>query len=277
MAVVGTLSLTPDGSVGNAYAQNSAGALAPIVCHPRSTDAKAPHPLIIWNHGRAHSAAEYKRASVAWRKMCDIKAASTNAIVYMPVRPDLSGPEHIPAELEMVMTAIDAAKSMPGVDPSRIALMGHSRGGLLSLMAATRRSDIAALILTATPDIPPYGVQAAARVSTLSAPVLLMAEKSDDEGGLEGYRLFSDALRHANKDHRAILFDRGGGHGLFRTRDYWWRDFEAFLVETIKITPSRNWRANLPLDTSAQSETKGEGIEARPQADPARRSKGRGP
>jgi pimeloyl-ACP methyl ester carboxylesterase len=218
----------------------------PIVCHPQRAEAVPPHPLLIWNHGRAHSAAEYKIIQAGWRRTCELWAATFNAIVYMPVRPDAHGAANVPPELAMVMAAIDKAKTLPDVDPDRIALMGHSRGGLLAIMAAVRRSDFAALVMSAVPEIAPHGRETVRLLPNLTAPVLLMVEKDDDEGGLDGVALFSRGLTSAGKEVRAIRFDRGGGHALFQRRDYWWEELVPFLQEKVRVQPIANWTAEPP-------------------------------
>ncbi len=42
--------------------------------------------------------------------------------------------------------AVDAAKSLPAVDPSRIAITGNSQGGAMSLAVASLRDDLAAVM-----------------------------------------------------------------------------------------------------------------------------------
>ena len=51
---------------------------------------------------------------------------------------------------------VRAASTLPGkrkdVDPERVTLVGHSEGGLVSMLAASEeRKNVAALVLIATP------------------------------------------------------------------------------------------------------------------------------
>lgn len=45
--------------------------------------------------------------------------------------------------------AIDWLREQPGIDPARIAVMGHSEGGLIAAMLAAARHDIAAIVMLA--------------------------------------------------------------------------------------------------------------------------------
>jgi pimeloyl-ACP methyl ester carboxylesterase len=52
-----------------------------------------------------------------------------------------------------VRAAIKALAARKDVDPKRIAVVGHSEGGLVSLMAAAKEKRIAAVVLVATPGL----------------------------------------------------------------------------------------------------------------------------
>jgi carboxymethylenebutenolidase len=53
--------------------------------------------------------------------------------------------QHFPAWLETLKDAVDYVSGQPGVDPSRIGLLGFSLGAYLSLALATQDSRIAAV------------------------------------------------------------------------------------------------------------------------------------
>ena len=53
-----------------------------------------------------------------------------------------------------IMSAVTFLKTRPGIDPQRIGLIGHSEGGLIAPMVATRSKDVAFIVLMAGPGIP---------------------------------------------------------------------------------------------------------------------------
>ena len=60
--------------------------------------------------------------------------------------------------------------------------MGHSRGGLLTLMAGLERNDLKALIITAPAEIGRYFSLAVASIASLNTPVLLLVAVDDEHG-----------------------------------------------------------------------------------------------
>jgi hypothetical protein len=102
-------------------------------------------------------------------------------------------------------------------------------------MVGVERKDLKALVITAPADIRPYFSQGVARVSLISAPVLLMVEVSDEMGSLGAVNVLDEALKKQGKEVRTIRYDRGGGHFLFVGSGdlYWWDDVRAFLREKL--------------------------------------------
>lgn len=180
-------------------------------------------------------AAAFERArTVGWRRLCQT-LASEGFLAFVPVREfgRGAGPQNVPHEREELSRAVDYVKGLPDADSSRVALMGHSRGGLLTLLVGLERRDLKALVITAPADIPPFFSQALARVSNLNVPVLLMVEASDEMGSLTVVRALDQALQNRGKRVRTIRYDRGGGHLLFVRVDYWWSDLRIFLRESV--------------------------------------------
>lgn len=175
--------------------------------------------------------------TVGWRRLCQA-LASDGFVVFVPLR-DLkrgAGPQNIPRHRAELSRAVDYVKGLEGVDALRVALMGHSRGGLLTLMVGLQRKDLKALVITAPADIPPHFSQALARVSDVSAPVLLLVEESDEMGSVAAVHALDRALQIHRKRVRTIRYNRGGGHLLFVRVDYWWNDLRIFLHETLDLS-----------------------------------------
>lgn len=198
-----------------------------LLCRP---EGKGPFAAIIWSHGRVE-----KAKTGGWRRMCEALALE-GVLAFIPIR-ELERslrPGDIPYNQAELSRAVDYVKGLPDVDPSRVALMGHSRGGLLTLMLGLERKDLKALIITAPADIRPYFSQSVARVSRINVPVLLLVEEGDEMGSLGAVNVLDQALRNQGKEARTIRYDRGGGHYLFLRKDYWWDDLRAFLREKLQ-------------------------------------------
>jgi dienelactone hydrolase len=161
--------------------------------------------------------------------------ASDGFLAFIPIREVErgAGPQNLSYNQEELSRAVDYVKSLPDVDPSRVALMGHSRGGLLTLMVGLERQDLKALVITAPADIRPYFSQAVAAVSHVNVPVLLLVEEGDEMGSLGAVNALDQALRCRGKDVRTIRYNGGGGHYLFIRVDYWWDDLRIFLREKL--------------------------------------------
>jgi dienelactone hydrolase len=131
---------------------------------------------------------------------------------------------------DVVSRAVAHVKGLTDVDPARIALVGFSMGGFTSLKVAVERKDLKAVV---------HGLlgEAAKNVGSLTAPVLLLVEASDERNILQGAALLEQALRTHGKEARVIRYNRGGGHQLFYTVDYYWPDIRAFLQEKLGRNP----------------------------------------
>jgi dienelactone hydrolase len=212
-----------------------------FICRP---DGNGPFPAVIFSHGRAVRALQPSETAeeLIGKHLCQ-RLASHGFLGFIPIRDfdHRDGPQNIPYNLAELLRAVDYVKSMRDVDPNRLALMGHSRGGLLTLMAGLEREDLKALVIAAPADIRPYFSESVARLMSLSIPVLLLVEISDERGRLGAVDFLDDVLTKSGKELRTIRYDRGGGHHLFTTKAaafdwYWWNDLMAFLRQNL---PSR--------------------------------------
>jgi dienelactone hydrolase len=202
-----------------------------LLCRP---EGKGPFPAIIWSHGRVTDAAVLERARTGgWPRLCQT-FASDGFLAFVPIREFErgAGPHNVLYNQAELSQAVDYVKGLPDVDPSRLALMGHSRGGLLTLMLGLERKDLKALIITAPADIPPHFSRSVAQVSRVNVPVLLLVEEDDEMGSLGAVNVLDQALRNHEKEVHTIRYNRGGGH-LFIGKDYWLDDVRAFLHEKL--------------------------------------------
>lgn len=197
-----------------------------VLCRPEGT---GPFAAVIWSYGRVE-----KEKRGGWQRMCEA-LASEGVLAFIPIREIERSlrPSDIPYNQAELSRAVDYVKGLPDVDRSRVALMGHSRGGLLTLMVGLERKDLKALIITAPADIRPYFSQSVAQLSRVNVPVLLLVEEGDEMGSLGAVNVLDQALRNQGKEVRTIRYNRGGGHYLFLRKDYWWDDFRAFLREKL--------------------------------------------
>jgi dienelactone hydrolase len=203
-----------------------------LLCRP---EGKGPFPVVVYNHGLIVDNAGYQRAARQGYNLAGIcqALAADGFLAFAPIRQ--SGPRNIPSHKEEVMRAVDYAKGLADGDPSRMALMGFSRGGLLTLMVGVERSDLKALVILApAPGGKADFEMAVERVALISAAVLLLAEAGDEGDILRNFHLLDQALKTHGKEQRSVLYNRGGGHRLFYDVGYYWDDVRKFLREKLR-------------------------------------------
>lgn len=202
-----------------------------LLCRP---EGKGPFPTVVFNHALIVDERGYQGAARRGYDLAGIcQALATDGfLAFAPIRQ--SGTRNIPRHKEEVLRAVDYIKALPDIDPSRIALTGLSRGGLLTLMVGIERNDLKALVILApSPGGKGDFAKAVRQVSSLSAPVLLLVEASDDVPILANFDMLERALKSHGKEFRSIRYDRGGGHRLFYKVDYYWDDVRNFLREKL--------------------------------------------
>lgn len=201
-----------------------------LICRP---EGNGPFPAVIYNHGLIVDRAGYQNASARGYDLDGFchALAKDGFLAFVPIRG--TGVRNIPGHVEEVSRAIDYVKTLAEVNPSRIALMGFSRGGLLTLMVGVGRKDLKSLVILAPAPGRGHFAEAVERVPALNVPVLLLVEASDEEVILEDFTLLKDTLHANRKEARIIRYNQGGGHWLFWGVDYYWQDVRAFLHETL--------------------------------------------
>ncbi|MBI2267043.1 MAG: alpha/beta fold hydrolase [Armatimonadetes bacterium] len=111
---------------------------------PRIRNAAATaHPAIIYCHDGVSGIS--RETLLFCREMAD-----WGYVVFAPAFRGEDGSdgevEVAKGEVQDVLSAISFVKKLPGVDPRRIALLGTSHGALIAILAASRTSEIVALI-----------------------------------------------------------------------------------------------------------------------------------
>ena len=207
-----------------------------LLCRP---EGQGPYPVVIYNHGLIADRVGYRRVSTLGYDLDGIcqTLAKDGFLAFLPLRG--TGVRNLPGHVEEVSRAIDYVKMLPEVDPSRIALMGFSRGGLLTLMVGAERKDLSALVILAPAPGRGHFAAAVEGVPSIKTPVLLLVEGSDSSKILEDYEMLKEALHGHRKEARTIRYDRGGGHQLFWRVDYYWADVRKFLQDTLGGTPRK--------------------------------------
>jgi dienelactone hydrolase len=203
-----------------------------LLCRP---EGKGPFPAVVHNHGVGVDIQGYQKAVKRGYNLPAIckELATDGFLTFVPIRQGGSGLRTLPSHKAQVLEAIDYVKSLPDVDPSRVAVTGNSRGGLLTLMVGVEHPDLKALVIMAPAEIGRNFSNALSQISSLNAPVLLLVEKNDEPEFQNNFDALDRILREHKKEMKSIRYDRGGGHNLFHSAGYYLEDIKAFLREKL--------------------------------------------
>ena len=203
-----------------------------LECRP---PADGPLPAVVYNHGSIVDAVGFAEAKAAGNDLDQIcqQLAKDGFVTLIPIRSERGYGkgfgDYKPEFRHIVNSAIDHIKSRSYVNPSKINLMGHSMGGLLTLLVGTQRNDLRALIISAPATKNKAFGSAVYDSKKINAPILLMIENSDQAHIQRGVDNLEGAFQTHKKVAKVIRYDRGGGHTLFFKVDYYWTDVREFL------------------------------------------------
>jgi len=213
-----------------------------LVCRPPGT---RPFPVVVFNHGSIVDGWGWPGAASRGYRLDHVceAIAGQGIIVLAPIRepaPRGRGFQHYePAYRDVVSSAIDHAKTLTGVDATRVGLVGFSMGGLVSYQVSTERKDLRAVALLAPAAGRGVLAQSLSRARDVSAPVLLLVEAGDGAHILAGVAALERALGEHGRPVKVIRYERGGGHELFYDVGYWWEDLKSFLRERLGLEGAR--------------------------------------
>jgi dienelactone hydrolase len=182
---------------------------------------------VIYNHGGMGD-----QIGGAPAETCEA-LAEAGFVGFSPMRrPTISLEGH----LDDVLAGVDYVKGLGYVVPDRIAIMGFSRGGLLTYMAATKRSeDFRAIVIMASAVEILNGLLSEA--GKISAPVLLLIAENDTarQDHVQAMQELDQALVSAGKQSELIIYPPYGqdGHRMFFEVGEYWKDVSRFLQENL--------------------------------------------
>jgi dienelactone hydrolase len=206
-------------------------ALQAYLCTP--ADASASLPAVIFNHGGFGP-----RIGGAPEETCRA-LAQAGFVGFSPIRrKEIS----LEGNLEDLLAAVDYLKGLSSVDSGRIGIIGFSRGGLLSAMAASRRpTDFAAVVLMApAPPRPGAEEEFYSQVKNVRAPILLLVAENDlppynqeNQDHVALTQKLHSVLQGAGREAKLILYPpyREDGHRIFFEVGDYWNDVSRFLKD----------------------------------------------
>jgi predicted esterase len=195
-------------------------------CKPEGA---GPFPAVVFNHGGL-------RNIIGGDPEGTCRAlAEAGFVGFSPIR--RKNPK-MKNQIKDVMASVDTIKALSVVQPDKIALVGFSRGALLSLIVANRRPDFKALVIMGVAPGHGHLEREMDDLSGISAPVLLLVAENDtgskstqDNDTVALTRSLEAAFKNANLEANLIVYPTypGDGHQLFSEIGTYWKDVIVFL------------------------------------------------
>jgi dienelactone hydrolase len=200
--------------------------LTGYLCKP---EGPGPFAAVIYNHGGLGHI-----IGGAPRETCQALAAA-GYVGFSPIRRQ-TRPLH--GHLDDVTAALSHVRGLDMVDPNRLAMIGFSRGGLLTLGAASRGANLRAVVIMASALGRGHLEAELARAGDMTAPVLILVAENDigsrrtmGQNLVEASRRIDRELKAAGRTSKLIVYPSYGddGHAMFFEVGAYWADVEKFL------------------------------------------------
>jgi dienelactone hydrolase len=208
------------------------GTLAAAVARPAGA---GPHPVVVLLHGTHGFASEYvglahdlaREAGVVAVTGCWFvgrRGVGTQFVtpIECPEAPPMPVTGLTPEALAVVSALVDAARALPGVRTDRVALFGHSRGGVAALNYALERGRLENGLRAVVLNSAAYPPELVSRAAELGVPALMLHGTADSpaQGGSANTaatraRAFEAALLAAGKVVEARYFEGADHNTLF--------------------------------------------------------------
>ncbi len=200
--------------------------LTGYLCKP---DGPGPFPAVVYNHGGLGHI-----IGGAPRETCRALAVS-GFVGFSPIRRQT---RPLFGHFDDVMAGLAFLRALDVVDPERVAMIGFSRGGLLTVMAARRGANLRAVVIMASALGRGHLQAELGNAGSVTTPILILVAENDTgsrrtmgQDLVRASRRIDRALRAAGGDSTLIVYQTRGedGHAMFFEIGSYWADVEKFL------------------------------------------------
>ncbi|MFQ6088267.1 MAG: dienelactone hydrolase family protein [Candidatus Methanofastidiosia archaeon] len=204
----------------------SESTLKGYLCKPEGS---GPFPAVIYNHGGKGGI-----IGGAPKETCEA-LAKAGFVGFSPIRrEELS----LKRNLDDVFAGIKYVRTLDYVDSDLIGIIGFSRGGFLTFLAASQEPDFKAIIIMASAPPSYSDEEFYSDASKISAPVLILVAENDLPSKINGYQnlvesaeKMKDTFKAAGKNVQLIIYPpyKDNGHLMFFEVGDYWKDVVEFL------------------------------------------------
>ncbi len=196
------------------------------LCRPSG---EGPFPAVLYNHGGVG-----KIIGGAPKETCKA-LAKAGFVGFAPIRRQTRSMAGHPND---VQAGLDYLIGLDLVDRKRIAMVGFSRGGALTFMAASDSAPIKAAVIMASAMPPPKSGFTLEDATKVQVPVLLLVAKNDTgsrktmgQNTFNGMQRMEAALTEGGNKPKLIVYPpyKSNGHEMFFEIGDYWKDVVEFL------------------------------------------------